>query len=71
MNRKEYMIIADVIRGRKINATESKHFGYSDKEIEGWLAVINDLQDMMEYELAQNYSNFDRVKFREACKSSN
>lgn len=67
VNQKEFESIAGVIRGRKINFIESKHFGYSDDEINGWLAVIEDLQDMMEYELAQTYPNFDRLKFKKAC----
>lgn len=68
MNQKEYNLIADVIRGRKENAAQSFHFGYSQADIEHTLATIADLQDMMEYELAREYSNFDREKFREACK---
>lgn len=67
MNQKEYELIADVIRGRKINSIESKHFGYNQNEIDSWLAVIEDLQDMMEYELAMNSHKFDRKKFRKAC----
>lgn len=68
MNEKEFNLIAYVIRGRKENAAQSFHFGYSQADIESALATINDLQDMMEYELAQEYSNFDRAKFKEACK---
>lgn len=68
MNQKEYELIAEVIRGRKINATQSAHFGYSQKEIEDWLAVLTDLQDFMAYELARNYpKTFDHDKFIKAC----
>lgn len=68
MNQKEYDLIASVIRGRKVNAQESFHFGYSQKSIDHALNTIADLEDMMAYELAQTYSSFDRKKFHQACK---
>lgn len=68
MNRREYMIIAEVIRERKENAHEWIHFGYSQAEVEAALATINDLQDHMVYRLKEEYANFDEAKFVEACK---
>lgn len=68
MNQKEYNLIADVIRGRKENAIWSLHFDYSQSDIDHALATIADLQDMMAYELAHTYSNFDRDKFIKACE---
>lgn len=68
MNQKEYELIADVIRDRKENATRSKAFGYSDREIESWLAVLNDFQDMLAYRLGKEYASFDSEKFNQACK---
>ena len=68
MNQKEYEIIAGVIRGRKQNALDSLHFGYTQEQVDGWLLTIADLQDMMAYELSQEYSTFDRDKFLKACE---
>ena len=66
MNQKEYNLIGSVIRGRKENAAQSYHFGYSQKEIEGMLLVIQDLEDHMASELHRTYDSFDLAKFREA-----
>lgn len=68
MNQKEYNLIADVIRGRKENAAQSYHFGYSQNDIEHALATISDLEDFMAYELKREYSNFNEQMFRKACK---
>lgn len=64
----DILAVAHVIQGRKENAAQSFHFGYSQSDIERALATISDLQDMMEYEFAQMHSDFDRLKWREACK---
>lgn len=62
----DILAAAHVIRGRKENATQSFHFGYSQNDIERALAIINDLADMMGYEFSQMHSDFDWVKWREA-----
>ena len=67
MTRKDYELVAGVIAGRVENAKESKHFGYSDRAIEGWIAVLSDLADMMAYELSLDNKAFDRELFLRNC----
>lgn len=69
MNRREFIIIAEVIRELKENAHEWIHYGYSLAEVESAMATINDLQDHMVYRLKEEYPKFDESKFIEACKA--
>lgn len=66
MNQKEFNLIAEVIRGRKENAAQSFHFGYSQQDIEHALLTIKDLQDFLAYEF-RAYPAFDEAKFTQAC----
>jgi len=67
MTKKDYELIASVIKGRMDNAIESYHFGYSDKDIQHATNTLADLADFMAYELSQDNPRFDRQRFLQAC----
>lgn len=67
MTKKHYSIVADTIKGRIENAELSFHFGYSKEDIKHATDTLEDLADMMAYELAQYDSKFDKDKFLKAC----
>lgn len=69
MNKKEFDTIAEVIRGRRINAQHLGVFGWSQSEVEAGAAVLEDLQVFMATKLQTTYpKTFDAKKFHDACE---
>jgi hypothetical protein len=68
MNQKEYELIAGVIKQRIFNTKRLSKLGWTEKELNAGLAVLEDLTIFLAYELGRKYpKTFDREKFMKAC----
>lgn len=67
MTKKDYELIAKVIKGRKSNHNKLYFLNRTPKEIELANNVVDDLARFLEYELIRNNKNFDGGRFLESC----
>lgn len=67
MTKKDYELIAQVIRDRFENSQLLDRLNFTVKEVEATEATITDLAYYMSSRLAQDNPNFDRKRFLEAC----
>lgn len=63
MNKKEYDLIAGVIRDRRANTWQLDELGWSGDNITACVSVIDNLAEFMAAELSKTYKNFDSEKF--------
>lgn len=69
MNRKEYILIAEVLREARENELEALKFDYTEDDIRPAMQTIAYLEDKFVDRFRDEYPNFDELKFRKECKA--
>ncbi len=67
MTRKDYVLLAEVIKGRADNVRHLDALAWTEAEQKLALDVLADLTDFLSYELSKDNKAFDPQRFIEAC----
>lgn len=67
LTRKDYVMLAQVIAARKLNAKLSAPFGYNERELQIMQNVLDDMAEFLSADLKRDNKAFDRERFLKDC----